>query len=86
MDALTPETVPGPLPANSGDSLSSFSLNDRDRIPPNHLQPEALLRMRITHSRGFDQPAGPLEMETLDAIEKQIQAPGVKSTRGPFAV
>ena len=50
--------------------------------PSHHLQPEALVRIRITHSRGLDQPAGPLETQTVNAIERQIQALGVRSSRG----
>jgi hypothetical protein len=50
--------------------------------PSHHLEPEALVRIRITHSRGLDQPAGPLETQTVNAIERQIQALGVRSARG----
>ena len=50
--------------------------------PSHHLQPEALVRIRITHSRGLDQPAGPLETQTVNAIERRIQALGVRSARG----
>src|SRR5262249_55464260 len=30
-----------------------------------HLEPEALVRIRITHDRGLDQPAGPAEDKAL---------------------
>ena len=50
--------------------------------PSHHLQPEALVRIRITHSRGLDQPAGPLETQTVNAIERRIQALGVRPARG----
>ena len=49
--------------------------------PRDHLQPEALVRIRITHTRGLDQPAGPLETQTMKAIEREIQALGVRSAR-----
>lgn len=50
-------------------------------LPSHNFRPEALLRIRITHFRGLDQPAGPLETQTRDAIESQLQALGVKSAR-----
>jgi hypothetical protein len=50
-------------------------------LPSHSFRPEALLRIRITNFRGPNQPAGPLEVQTREAIEKQLQALGVKSTR-----
>src|SRR4029077_12321512 len=41
------------------------------------LQPQALLRIRITHCRGLDQPAGPLESLMLKDVEKKLLALGV---------
>jgi hypothetical protein len=43
--------------------------------------PEAMVRIRITHSRGIDQPSGPLETQTLDAVQKQLKALGVNPGR-----
>jgi len=43
----------------------------------NHLQEEAILRIRISHYRGMDQPAGPPEQRALDEIEKRLQSLGV---------
>jgi hypothetical protein len=52
-------------------------------LSPNHnLQPEALVRIRITHLRGLDQPSGPLEAQTVNAIERQIQVLGARSAHG----
>ena len=44
-----------------------------------HLQPEDMLRIRITHTRGLDQPAGASEESALKEIEEQLQALGVKA-------
>jgi hypothetical protein len=44
-----------------------------------HLQPQALLRIRITHCRGLDQPAGPAEARTLQGVEEKLQALGVQA-------
>ena len=44
-----------------------------------HLQPQALLRIRITHCRGVDQPAGPLEALTLKDVEEKLLALGVQA-------
>jgi hypothetical protein len=43
-----------------------------------HLQPQALLRIRITHCRGLDQPASPLEALTLKDVEEKLLALGVR--------
>jgi hypothetical protein len=43
----------------------------------NHFQEEAVLRVRISHYRGLDQPAGAPEQRALDEIEKQLQSLGV---------
>lgn len=43
-----------------------------------HLQPEDVLRIRITHTRGLDQPAGASDDSALKEIEEQLQFPGVK--------
>ena len=39
----------------------------------NHLQDDAMVRIRISHYRGVDQPAGEPEQRALDEIEKQLQ-------------
>jgi len=43
----------------------------------NHLQEEAILRIRVSHYRGLDQPAGHAEQRALDEIEKQLRGLGV---------
>jgi hypothetical protein len=42
-----------------------------------NLQEEATLRIRITHCRGLDQPAGPPEQRTLEEVEKELRRFGV---------
>jgi hypothetical protein len=43
-----------------------------------HLQPEDMLRIRITHTRGLDQPAGASEERALKEIQEQLNVLGVK--------
>ena len=47
-----------------------------------HSQPKAMLQVRITHSRGLDQPAGLLEKRALEEIEKELQSLGVTRRSG----
>jgi hypothetical protein len=42
-----------------------------------HLEPEALVRIRITHSRGLDQPAGASEERALDGVLRSLKSLGV---------
>ncbi len=44
-----------------------------------HLQPEGMLRVRITNCRGLDQPAGQPEQRALEEIEKELQSLGIGS-------
>jgi hypothetical protein len=43
-----------------------------------NLGPEALLRIRISHGRGLDQPGGPFEEQALRGIQEMLHALGVK--------
>jgi hypothetical protein len=43
-----------------------------------HLQPEAMLRIRISHCRGLNQPAGPAEEQALIAIRTKLHELGVR--------
>src|SRR4030095_17034013 len=45
------------------------------------LQPQAMLRIRITHQRGLDQPAGKAEQHALEEVEKELRRLGVVSGR-----
>jgi hypothetical protein len=39
-----------------------------------------LVRIRITHSRGLDRPAGPSEEKARDEVVDRLDALGVKRT------
>ena len=39
----------------------------------NNLQSQAMLRIRISHSRGLEQPAGPAEERALQEVERELQ-------------
>jgi len=45
----------------------------------NHFQPQAMLRIRVSHWRGLDEPCGPAEEHALKEIEKQLQQLGLRS-------
>ena len=45
-----------------------------------HLDPEAMVRIRITHSRGLDQPAGVSEEKTLTAVVEKLKSLGVSKS------
>ena len=47
----------------------------------NHLQPMAMLRIRITHNRGIHEPAGAAEQEALQAVEAQLRNLGFTAGR-----
>jgi hypothetical protein len=39
---------------------------------------EAVIRIRISHHRGIDQPVGPPEQHVLEELERQLQGKGVR--------
>lgn len=45
-----------------------------------HLEPEALVRIRITHSRGLDQPAGASEEKALAGVLDGLESLGVRKS------
>jgi len=45
-----------------------------------HFEPEALVRIRITHFRGVDQPAGASEDDARAHLEERLRSLGVKRT------
>jgi hypothetical protein len=49
--------------------------------PRHGFQEEALLRVRITHGRGLEQPAGPSEESALRQLEKELDSLGISSRR-----
>jgi len=38
---------------------------------------EAIIRIRISHCRGLDQPAGPAEQRALQEVEKELRGLGI---------
>ena len=47
-----------------------------------HLQPLAMVRLRIVHNGGLDEPAGAAEAGALKEVEVQLQALGIRSAGG----
>jgi len=46
--------------------------------PREHFPPEAVIRIRISHCRGIDQPAGPPEQNALEAVENELKSLGIR--------
>jgi hypothetical protein len=66
--------------SSDGCSIEVISLASTIVLDPKlHLQQEATLRIRIAHSRGLDQPAGPPEERTLQKLQEQLRSLGVKA-------
>jgi hypothetical protein len=42
-----------------------------------HGQVEAMLRIRVSHFRGLDQPAGPAEERALEEVERELKSLGI---------
>ena len=47
-----------------------------------HMQWLGMLRIRITHARGLEQPAGPSEERALKELEVRLQELGISSQGG----
>ena len=47
----------------------------------NHLQPMALMRIRIAHTGDIHEPAGPAEQQALRSVETQLSSLGVTAGR-----
>jgi len=45
-----------------------------------HFQPQAMVRIRISHSRGLDQSEGPAEEQALNAIRNKLHALGIRES------
>ena len=45
-----------------------------------HFQPQAMVRIRISHSRGLDQSEGASEEQALEAIRDKLHALGLRET------
>jgi hypothetical protein len=69
--------------ATMGHSNSSFveviaSYSDIYFDTGNDFQPQAMLRIRVSHRRGLDQPAGPEEQGALQRIETELHSLGIR--------
>ena len=51
--------------------FSSVAIIDREG------KVEAIIRIRISHWRGLDQPAGPAEQRALEEVEEELRALGI---------
>jgi hypothetical protein len=62
-----------------GDSRIELIADDATLVLDVHMhsEPEALVRIRITHSRGLDQPAGASEERALDGVLRSLKSLGV---------
>jgi len=68
---------------SDGCSIEVISLASTVVLDPKlHFQQEATLRIRIAHSRGLDQPAGPAAERTLQELQEQLRTLGVKAGGG----
>jgi hypothetical protein len=68
---------------SDGCSIEVISLASTVILDPKlHFEQEATLRIRIAHSRGLDQPAGPAEERTLQELQEQLRTLGVKAGGG----
>lgn len=45
-----------------------------------NLQPQAMLRIRISHSRGVDQTEGPAEEQALEAVQGKLRGLGLRES------
>ena len=45
-----------------------------------HFQPQAMVRIRISHSRGLDQSEGPAEEQALEAIRGKLHELGLRES------
>ena len=68
---------------SDGCSIEVISLASTVILDPKlHFEQEATLRIRIAHSRGLDQPAGPAEERTLQKLQEQLRNLGVRAGGG----
>lgn len=64
--------------AGSSSSLEVIPFSDTVVIDSrNHGKVEAMLRIRISHCRGLDQPAGPAEERALKEVEDELATLGI---------
>ena len=62
------------------DSCSLHVIASPDRVAlggPSHTEPEGMLRVRVSHHRGLDQPYGLAEEQALKELENQLKQLGI---------
>jgi hypothetical protein len=68
-------------PANGAHNIEIIPFETSVVLNVEHqLDPEALVRIRITHTRGLDQPAGEIEEKTLNDVIALLHTLGVRRT------
>ena len=73
------ETVAQQISSKVGNSCTIEVIPYADSIvldTHQHLQPEVMLRIRISHDRGLDQPQGPAEEQALLAVRETLRQLG----------
>ena len=69
------ETVAQEVQSEVGHQCTVEVIADSDSLtldPQHHFRPQAMLKMRIGHDRGLDQPKGPAEEQALQAIRERL--------------
>ena len=76
------ETVAKEIRSKTGEHGTTIEIMPREESlvldTHQHLQPEVMLRIRIGHDRGLDQPNGPAEEQALQAVRETLHQLGVK--------
>jgi len=65
------ESLAQEIQSRVGNDCTLEIIRDSDSLtldPQHHFRPQAMLRIRISHERGLDQPEGPTEEQALKAI------------------
>ena len=71
LESLTQE-----VQSKVGNDCTLEVIRDSDSLtldPQHHFRPQAMLRIRISHDRGLDQPEGPAEEQALKAILESLR-------------
>ena len=69
------ESVAQEIQQKVGHQCTLEIIRDSDSLildPQHHFRPQAMLRIRISHDRGVDQPEGPTEEQALKAIRETL--------------
>jgi hypothetical protein len=77
------ETIAQRIQSKIGQHCTIEVIADTDSLvldTHQHFRPEAMLRIRISHARGLDQPEGPSEEQALKAIQETLHELEVDET------